>query len=65
MATFRDELTNLINSHSMENGSDTPDWILAEYLAGCLATFNNTLKARESWYERSIDGPASPAPTLL
>lgn len=30
--SFQDALANLINAHSMENGSDTPDWMLAEYL---------------------------------
>ena len=38
MATteFRQELESLINRHSMENASNTPDWILADYLAACL-----------------------------
>ena len=38
--TFEKELENLINIHSMENDSDTPDFILAEYLRKCLAAFN-------------------------
>jgi hypothetical protein len=33
---FRDELEELINRHSMENGSNTPDFVLAEYLVKCL-----------------------------
>ena len=50
--TFHDELTNLINKYSMENGSNTPDFILASYLQQCLATFNDIMKNREDWYGR-------------
>ena len=49
---FQKELRDLINRYSMESGSDTPDYILAEYLMGCLEVFNKTVKARESWYGR-------------
>jgi hypothetical protein len=47
---FLDELTALLNRHSMENGSDTPDFILAEYLAGCLTQWNVYSRKREAWY---------------
>jgi len=50
--TFEKELQQLINRHSKENGSDTPDFMLAEYLNGCLENFNRTVKAREKWYGR-------------
>ena len=50
MTDFQRELGSLINKHSMGNGSDTPDFILAQYLAGCLKTFDNATKARDSWY---------------
>jgi hypothetical protein len=49
---FRDELQSLINRHSMENGSDTPDFVLVEYLADCLAAFDKAVKERERWYGR-------------
>ena len=49
---FRRELESLINSHSMENGSDTPDFILASYLTECLHLFDKTVKHREEWYGR-------------
>ena len=35
---FRNDLTNLINCHSLENASNTPDWILAEFLDDCFVT---------------------------
>lgn len=53
MSDFRKQLETLINSESRENGSDTPDFILAEYLVGCLENFDKTVQAREKWYGRS------------
>lgn len=49
---FRDELTSLINRHSMENGSNTPDFILCDYLTKCLENFDNIVSQREKWYGR-------------
>jgi len=57
--TFRDRVEELINITSMENGSDTPDFVLANYLAGCLRLFDTTIQARETWYGRPIGGGAS------
>lgn len=50
--SFEHQLTSLINRHSMENGSDTPDFILGKYLLKCLRTFNETISEREVWYNR-------------
>jgi hypothetical protein len=44
------EIAAVINRNSLENGSDTPDFLLAEYLIGCLEVYNSTLRAREKWY---------------
>lgn len=55
MKSFQQELTDLINRHSKENGSDTPDFILAQYLNDCLTLFNNTLDSREKWYGRHVN----------
>jgi hypothetical protein len=49
---FVKELEQLINRHSMENGSDTPDFLLAEYLRGCLDVYDRTVRQREQWYGR-------------
>lgn len=46
---FVKELEQLINRHSMENDSNTPDFILAHYLAGCLRNFNEATRARHSY----------------
>ena len=47
---FRSELKALINKHSMENSSNTPDHILADYLIRCIDNFTETTQSRESWY---------------
>ena len=47
---FIKELETLINKYSMENDSNTPDYILAEYLSNCLKTFNTALQKRAHWY---------------
>lgn len=52
MTSFRKELEDLINSYSKENGSNTPDFILADYLNGCLKLFDETVNRREKWYGR-------------
>lgn len=67
MADFQSELASLLNRHSEENGSNTPDFILARYLTDCLEVWNATTKAREAWYGHMhepgrIDGPDVPAP---
>ena len=49
MKDFREKLERLINNESMENGSNTPDFILAEYLTDCLQAFNCAVNKREEW----------------
>ena len=49
---FEEELRNVINRYSMENGSNTPDFILAQYLDNCLSVFNSAVQRREKWYGR-------------
>jgi hypothetical protein len=52
MKAFRRELEELINKHSMENGSNTPDFMLAEYLMDCLRAFDKVMKRRDLWYRK-------------
>jgi hypothetical protein len=49
---FKKELEKLINRFSLENCSNTPDFILAEYLLDCLNNFNEVTKKREKWYSK-------------
>ena len=52
MHSFEDELQSLINRCSQENTSNTPDFILAQYMNACLLAFNTAVQQRESWYGR-------------
>lgn len=47
---FKKELEQLINRFSLENDSDTPDFILAGYIQGCLETYTETVKKRDEWF---------------
>ena len=49
---FKEELCGLINRASKENASNTPDFILAQYLENCLTTFETATQQRENWYGR-------------
>ena len=55
VVVFREELERLINTHSMENGSGTPDFILAQYLVACLEAYDAAVYRRTQWM-----GGASP-----
>lgn len=48
--TFAQKLASLLNEASKERGSNTPDFVLAEYLTNCLGNFEAATKARETWY---------------
>ena len=47
---FKKELMSLLNRHSKEQDSNTPDFIIAEYLLSCLKTFNESVTNRTLWY---------------
>jgi hypothetical protein len=48
--TLVQELASILNRRSLENGSYTPDFILADYLSRCLVLFDDATKARANWY---------------
>lgn len=48
--TLVQELTSIINLRSLENGSNTPDFILADFLSRCLVAFDDATNARATWY---------------
>ena len=52
MENLHKELTRLLNRHSAENKSDTPDFILAVYLLDCLNAFEVAVIKREAWYKQ-------------
>ena len=47
--SFESELEALINRRCLENGSGTPDFILARYLQRCLETWDKTTRERDQW----------------
>lgn len=47
---FRKQLERILNIYSIENMSNTPDFILAEYLWDCLTAFDNALEKRNKWF---------------
>jgi hypothetical protein len=53
--SFVEELQHLINRHSQENQSGTPDFILASFLTDCLTAFSVGVNDRERWYGRQQD----------
>jgi len=48
------EFASAINKVSAENGSNTPDFMLANYLVMCLDTFDHIVKMRDDWYSVSL-----------
>lgn len=62
---LRAEIVRAINRVSAENGSNTPDFILADYLVSCLAAFDRAVQARERWYgvpqQQAVTAPGKPA----
>lgn len=55
---FREELIVLVNRYSLENGSNTPDYILADYLIACLRVFDETVNTRSVWYDKAQNQPS-------
>jgi hypothetical protein len=44
---FRAELEKLLNRFSMENGSNTPDFVLAGFLWNCLVAYDAAVVQRD------------------
>jgi hypothetical protein len=73
MSEFEKELEGLINRTCQENGSDTPDFLLAEYLTGCLEVYGKTVKKRDNWhgfkpfgkYETMLEAPPERLPSSI
>ena len=55
-----DRIRHAINCTAAENGSDTPDFILADYLMAALDAFDAAVRVREEWYGRKTSAPIVP-----
>lgn len=56
--TLRQSIARALNSVSAENGSNTPDFILARFLTDCLGAFDHASKHRAEWF--GTNGVTSP-----
>lgn len=56
MSEFRTELQSLINAHNKESGSNTPDFVLCDYLCACKRAFDEAVEARGHWFVGTGDG---------
>jgi hypothetical protein len=43
------DLAAILNRMSRENASNTPDFLLADFMLGCLDVYERTLQQRERW----------------
>lgn len=60
--TLEEEIRHVLNCHNAEAGSNTPDFILAQYLVNCLQNFNAVVATREAWYGRPLMQLSVPKP---
>ena len=51
---LRREIASAINRVSAENDSNTPDFILADYLMSCFDAFTVASRERERWYGKEL-----------
>uniref|UniRef100_A0A6H1ZNC8 Uncharacterized protein n=1 Tax=viral metagenome TaxID=1070528 RepID=A0A6H1ZNC8_9ZZZZ len=49
------QLSDLINCESRENDSNTPDFILSEFMVSCLDAFELASNKREVWFGVELD----------
>lgn len=57
MSQLRDEIQEVLNRHSAENDSDTPDYVLARYLEDCLRAFDFAVRRRDEFFGRKTAHP--------
>jgi hypothetical protein len=53
---FANDLAAVLNKHSMEDGSNTPDYVLAQFLIECLQAWNAGIGLRAAWQKRISSG---------
>lgn len=52
---LQEQISTLLNEASREQDSDTPDFILAEYLMACLCAFEMGVNRRDGWYGLNLN----------
>jgi len=61
---LREDIEQAINRNSAENGSDTPDFILARFLTDALDAFDRATQSRNAWYAKSEPQADAPKPPV-
>jgi hypothetical protein len=62
VSDLRADITSAINRNSAENGSDTPDYILARFIEASLAAFDLAVRDRDEWHAFSPWPTTAPRP---
>jgi hypothetical protein len=52
MSELKREITAAINRANRENESDTPDFILAQFMLASLEAFEAAMEARKYWFDK-------------
>lgn len=53
--SFEEDLRQVLNRHSAEVVSGTPDYLLADLLVGVLKVYNDVVNKRAEWRGESVD----------
>jgi len=48
------QLADAVNRYCVENDSNTPDFILAEFIVDCLDAFSRASRSRENWFGKAL-----------
>ena len=56
---FQKDLEGLLNRHSIENRTDTPDFILAEYMVENLRALEHHHHAKKCWFSPAMQKPSN------
>lgn len=59
---FKEQIAAIINMEGRESNSNTPDFLLAEFMVSCLVSAEHLINAREAWYGY-YNKPGQLAPT--
>ena len=54
------DIAAVLNRHSRENASNTPDFILAGVMVSALTAYEQASNHRERWYSASVSVPHAP-----
>lgn len=54
MDDFMKELSVLLNRYGKDSDTNTPDYILAEYLKSCIESFERAIDLRDAWHNKDV-----------